>query len=184
MDFLPDNAFARQNTRPPGRGRKNPLSSSPLSRQTGTVPELPDGLAPSEAKVRWLLRDSANPELPDGLAPSEAKVRRLPRGSATPWGGAVALAACCSREPLAPTGQARQGTGVPRLQPQRLAASSALLRFRPVRPAPPARGATPGQHPNENTRPVRAALSYSPGNSDVEEGWVLKHRGTEEHRGK
>ena len=38
----------------------------------------PDGLVPSEAKVRWRPRDSANPELPDGLAPSEAKVHWLP----------------------------------------------------------------------------------------------------------
>jgi hypothetical protein len=36
-----------------------------------------------------------------------------------------------------------------------------LLRFRPVRPAPPARGATPGQPPHENRRPVRAALNRS-----------------------
>jgi hypothetical protein len=37
-----------------------------------------------------------------------------------------------------------------------------LLRFRPVRPAPPARGATPGKPPNENGRPVRAALNRAP----------------------
>jgi hypothetical protein len=57
------------------------------------------------------------------------------------------------------------------------------LRFRPVRPVPPARGATPGQPPNEDARPVRAVLRYGPGNCHVEEGGVSKHRGTEEHRG-
>jgi hypothetical protein len=48
-------------------------------------------------------------------------------------------------------------------------------------------GCNPGSAPNENTRPVRAALSYSPGNAPpnahVEQGCISKHRSTDEHRG-
>jgi hypothetical protein len=48
---------------------------------------------------------------------------------------------------------------------------TALLRFRPVRPAPPARGATPGQLSNEDARPVGAVLSYGPGNASPTPRW-------------
>jgi hypothetical protein len=44
----------------------------------------------------------------------------------------------------------------------RLAAPPLTLRFRPVRPAPPARGKTPGNQPNHAFRPVRPALSPAP----------------------
>jgi hypothetical protein len=48
-------------------------------------------------------------------------------------------------------------------------------------------GCNPGSAPNENTRPVRAALSYRPGNAPpnahVEQGCISKHRSTDEHRG-
>ena len=47
-------------------------------------PGLPDGLAPSEAKVRGLHRGNEKPGLPDGLAPSEANVRGLHRGNEKP----------------------------------------------------------------------------------------------------
>jgi hypothetical protein len=47
----------------------------------------------------------------------------------------------------------------------RLPTAHCPLRFRPVRPVPSARGATPGHRPNEGVRPVRAALRCGPGNA-------------------
>ena len=52
-----------------------------------------------------------------------------------------------------------------------LPTSHTRLRFRPVRPAPPARGATPGQPHNEDARPVRAALSCGPDNAPPTPMW-------------
>ena len=61
------------------------------------------------------------------------------------------------------------------------------LRFRPVRPVPPARGATPGHRPQRGCTPCQGSsqmrFRQRPSNAHEEEGPVLKHRGTEEHRG-
>jgi hypothetical protein len=61
------------------------------------------------------------------------------------------------------------------------------LRFRPVRPVPTARGATPGQPPKRRRTPCKGSSQLRPrqhpSDTHVQEGWVLKDRGTEEHRG-
>ena len=51
------------------------------------TPGLPDGLAPSEAKVRVLPRGNEKLELPDGLAPSEAEVHGLASEPTSPVRG-------------------------------------------------------------------------------------------------
>jgi hypothetical protein len=57
------------------------------------------------------------------------------------------------------------------------------LRFGPVWPVPPARGATPGPPPNEDTRPVRAVLRYGPGNAPPTPAWRKMGFETQRHRG-